>query len=73
MPGKRVTIDDETWSVLDLLAKRTGRDFQDLVEEALGDLIAKHGEARGLAAQLRGSLDAAAAEVTPRKAQSRKR
>lgn len=71
MPGKRVRIDDETWSVLDLIGKRSGRDFQALAEEAFADLIAKHGEARGLAAQLRGSLaGAAGGKKTP---QSRNR
>ena len=59
MPGKRVQIDDETWSVLDLIARRAGRDLQALAAESFADLLAEHGEARGLAAQLKGSLEAA--------------
>jgi hypothetical protein len=72
MPGKRVQIDEETWSVLDLIGKRSGRDFQALADEAFADLIAKHGEAKGLAAQLRGSL-AAPGKPARTVAQSRKR
>ena len=42
MPGKRVQIDDETWQALQLLSRDTMRDFQDLADEALADLLKKH-------------------------------
>ena len=45
MPGKRVTIDDETWTVLDLLARDRMATFQELADEAFADLLKKHGMA----------------------------
>ncbi|HKA75138.1 MAG TPA: hypothetical protein VKE26_25275 [Xanthobacteraceae bacterium] len=42
MPGKRIQIDDETWHALDLLARDTMRDFQELADEAFADLLKKH-------------------------------
>lgn len=38
MPGKRVQLDDETWSALRLLASDSMRDFQELADEAFRDL-----------------------------------
>jgi hypothetical protein len=58
MPGKRVTIDDETWTVLDLLAKDRMASFQDLADEAFADLLKKHGRPVGLKAALRQSAGA---------------
>ena len=43
MPGKRVQIDDETWHVLDLLARYRMATFQELADEAFADLLKKHG------------------------------
>jgi hypothetical protein len=43
MPGKRVQIDDETWHVLDLLARDRMATFQELADEAFADLLKKHG------------------------------
>jgi hypothetical protein len=43
MPGKRVQIDDETWSALDMLAKDRMQTFQELAEEAFADVLKKHG------------------------------
>src|SRR5688500_9138422 len=34
MPGKRIQFDDATWHALDLLAKDSMKDFQELAEEA---------------------------------------
>jgi hypothetical protein len=42
MPGKRVQFDQETWNALDLLAKDSMRDFQELADEAFADLLRKH-------------------------------
>jgi hypothetical protein len=42
MPGKRVNFDDETWNALDLLARESMKDFQELADEAFADLLKKH-------------------------------
>lgn len=60
MPVKRVTIDDETWTVLDLLAKDRMASFQELADEAFADLLKKHGRPVGLKAALRQSAGASA-------------
>lgn len=63
MPGKRVQIDDETWAALDLLARDRMMTFQELADEALADLLKKHGRPVDLRAALRQSAGAAAAVV----------
>jgi len=40
MPGKRVNIDDETWVVLDLLARDRMATFQELADEAFAHAVA---------------------------------
>ena len=42
MPGKRVQIDDETWTALRTLGQDTMKDFQDLADEAFADLLKKY-------------------------------
>ena len=64
MPGKRVTIDDETWTVLDLLARDRMATFQELADEAFADLLRKHGRPTDLKSALRKS----AGEPAPAKA-----
>jgi uncharacterized protein with von Willebrand factor type A (vWA) domain len=64
MPGKRVQIDDETWHALNLLARDTMLDFQDLADEAFRDLLRKHGRPIDLKTALRRSAGASA-EVVP--------
>lgn len=67
MPGKRVQLDDETWTALRLLASDSLRDFQELADEAFGDLLAKHGRPVGLKAQLkRSAKDLGGAAPKPR-------
>jgi len=56
MPGKRVQFDEETWAALELLARDTMGDFQELADEAFRDLLVKHGRPVGLRDQLRQSL-----------------
>src|SRR5258708_35890970 len=56
MPGKRVQFDDETWAAIELLARDTMGDFQELADEAFRDLLAKHGRPVGLKDQLKRSL-----------------
>ena len=63
MPGKRVTIDDETWTVLDLLARDRMATFQELADEAFADLLKKHGRPVGLKAALRKSAGVSAEVV----------
>lgn len=64
MPGKRVVIDDETWSALDLLARDRMATFQELADEAFADLLKKHNRPVTLAAALRASAGRSA-EVIP--------
>ena len=56
MPGKRVQFDQETWNALDLLAKDSMRDFQELADEAFADLLHKHGRPIDLKTALRQSI-----------------
>ena len=69
MPGKRVNIDDETWMALDLLARDRMATFQELADEALADLLKKHGRPVDLKAALRRSAGASAEviKLKPRK------
>jgi hypothetical protein len=55
MVGKRVQIDDETWQALELLARDSVKDFQELADEAFADLLKKHRRPVGLKAALRQS------------------
>jgi hypothetical protein len=56
MPGKRIQIDDDTWAALDLLGRDRMMTFQELADEALRDLLRKHGRPASLKAALRQSL-----------------
>jgi hypothetical protein len=69
MPGKRVTIDDETWAVLDLLARDRDATFQELADEAFADLLKKHGRPVDLKAAVRRSagISAEVVQLRPRK------
>ena len=58
MPGKRVQIDDETWAVLDLLARDRMMTFQEVADEALADFLKKYGRPVGLKAALKESVQA---------------
>jgi hypothetical protein len=55
MPGKRVQFDEETWQALDLLARDSMSEFQELADEAFRDLLRKHDRPVGLKAALRRS------------------
>jgi|SRR5271170_3754612 len=65
MPGKRIQFDAETWSALDLLARDSMKDFQELADEAFRDLLKKHGRPTDLKSALRQSLEMAAAAQQP--------
>jgi hypothetical protein len=55
MPGKRVQFDDETLQALDLLARDQMKTFQELADEAFGDLLKKNNRPVGLKDALRKS------------------
>lgn len=67
MPGKRVQIDDETWAVLDVLARDRDMTFQELADEALIDLLKKHDRPTSLTAALKKSAGQSAKVVPLRK------
>ena len=56
MPGKRVQFDDETWQAIDAVARRNGKTFQQLADEAFKDLLEKHRQPVGLKAALKQSV-----------------
>ena len=56
--GKRVTFDLETWHALELLARESMKDFQELADEAFSDLLRKHGRPSDLKTALRRSAAA---------------
>jgi hypothetical protein len=70
MPGKRVQIDDpETWAALELLGTIRKITFQELFDEAISDLLKKHGQPVGL----QEALHKSAALPTERLSQLRRR
>jgi uncharacterized protein with von Willebrand factor type A (vWA) domain len=75
MPGKRIQIDDETWTGLRLLATERMMTFQELADEALADLLKKHGHPVDLRAALRKSAGASAEVIAlkPKKKSRRKK
>jgi hypothetical protein len=56
MVGKRVQFEPETWLAIDLLARDSMRDFQELADEAFADLLKKHRRPVGTKAAIRQSL-----------------
>jgi hypothetical protein len=52
---KLIEFAPEIWLALDLLAKDTGRDVQDLAEEAFADLLGKYDRPASLKEALRES------------------
>jgi hypothetical protein len=55
MVGKRVQFDNETWQAIDLLARDSMKDFQELADEAFRDLLTKHDRPTDLKSALRQS------------------
>ena len=72
MPGKRIQIDDETWAVLDLLARDRMQTFQEVADEALADFLKKHGRPVGLKAALRKSAGVSADVIAIKKHRKKK-
>jgi hypothetical protein len=73
MPGKRIQIDDETWHALDLLARDRMMTFQELADEALADLLRKHGRPTDLKTALRQSAGVSAKIVPLKRKKTSKR
>jgi hypothetical protein len=73
VPGKRIEIDDETWPVLDLLARDRSATFQELADEAFADLLKKYDRPVTLKAALRKSAGQSAKVVPIAKARKKKR
>ena len=57
MPGKRIEFDQETLLVLQELADDRTASIQELVDEAITDLLKKHHRPMGLKAQLKQSAE----------------
>jgi hypothetical protein len=73
MPGKRITFDEETFQALDLLARDTMKDFQELADEAFRDLLRKHNRPVGLKAALRQSANRPATVTSIKEARARRK
>ena len=58
MPGKRVQLDDDTWTALDTVMRDKDKSFQDLADEAFADLLKKYRQPVGLKAALKESVSA---------------
>jgi hypothetical protein len=67
MVGKRVQFDEETWQAIELLARDSMKDFQELADEAFADLLNKHNRPVGLKAALKQSAEAPGATTGKRK------
>jgi predicted transcriptional regulator len=56
---KLIEFDDETWLALNVLARDTASSFQELADEAIRDLLRKHGRTADLRTALRQSVRSA--------------
>lgn len=68
MPAKRVHIDGVALDALQLLGTDEGKSFQELMDEAVADLLKKHHRPIGLKDALRQSLRRAPANANRRNA-----
>ena len=50
--------DEKTWAAIDAVASESGRDFQDIADEAFTDFLMKHKRPVGLKAALKESIAA---------------
>ena len=69
MPGKRIQVDEDTLVKLTDLGRRRMATFQELIDEALADLLKKH----GVPIDLKDALKKSARSVAPQKPRPRKR
>ena len=68
MPGKRIHFDTVALDALELLGKDEGQSLQELMDEAVADLLKKHRRPVGLKDALRESLRRAPANANARRA-----
>jgi len=75
MPAKRVQFDEETWRQIDLLGRDQMKDFQELADEAFGDLLKKHGRPIDLKDALKRSAGVSASvhQFRPKSRKSRRK
>ena len=69
MPGKRIQVDQDTLVKLTDLGRRRMAPFKELIDEALADLLKKH----GVPIDLKDALKKSARSVEPQKPHPRKR
>ncbi len=77
MVGKRIQIEDEAWLALRDLANDRSASFQELMDEAIVDLLRKHGRPLDLREALKSSTNEematpVAGRPTPRKSSRKK-
>jgi hypothetical protein len=67
--GKRIRFDRDTWNAIEVLAQDQMKDIPEIVEEAMRDLLKKHGRSADLRQQLRLSAaeKTSAEKKAPRK------
>jgi len=65
--GKRIVLDQATWQLLDLLARDRMMTFQELADEALLDVLRKHGRPYDTRDALKCSARLAQANDNPTK------
>jgi hypothetical protein len=53
---KLIEFDEETWNAVDLLARDSMKTWQELSDEAFGDLLKKHGRPTDLRSALKQSV-----------------
>lgn len=63
MPGKRIQVDEDTLVNLTDLGRRRMATFQELIDEALADLLKKHGVPIDLKDALKKSVRQAGSKV----------
>lgn len=67
--GKRIQFDRDTWNAIETLAQDQVKDIPEIVEEAMRDLLKKHGRSADLRQQLRLS---AATDERPKRSRKAK-
>jgi hypothetical protein len=70
--GKKVKLDEQTWQILDLLARDRMMTFQELADEAFLDLLRKHGRPYDTRDAFKRSARLAQANDNPTKKQAPK-
>lgn len=51
--GKRIRFDRDTWNAVEVLAQDQMKDIPEIIEEAMRDLLKKHGRSADFRQQLR--------------------